>query len=209
MALDIIGAGFGRTGTSSLKMALEHLGFGPTHHMFEIRDNPPLLPLWQAASRGQTIDFDEAFAHYRSQVDWPGARYWRELADHYPHARVILTHRDPDEWFDSVQHTIVPFLDQRGQHGIEHVDAIANMAHRLIAKAIFDDRMNDRAHATAVFNQHIATVQATIPAARLLTFDVSQGWEPLCNFLGCPVPQISFPRLNSSRQFVEELWGNA
>ena len=206
MALDIIGAGFGRTGTSSLKIALEHLGFGPTHHMFEIRDNPHLLPPWQAAARSETIDWDVAFAGYRSQVDWPGARFWKELADYYPDARVILTVRDPDQWFDSVQATIAPFVAGRGQHGADHPNAIATMAHQLIAKAIFDDRLDERAHATQVFRDHVATVQATIPPQRLLTFDVREGWGPLCGFLGCPVPDITFPRLNSSRQFTEEEW---
>lgn len=203
MTLEIIGPGFGRTGTSSLKIALEHLGFGPAHHMFEVRDNPELLPLWEAAARGDAVNWDEAFRGYRSQVDWPGARYWRELAEFYPEAKVILTVRDPDEWFDSVQATIAPFLASRGKNEAAHIDAIAEMAHRLIADGIFDDRMSDRAHATALFRAHVAEVQATIPAARLLTFDVRQGWEPLCDFLECPIPAISFPRLNSSKQFVD------
>lgn len=206
MALDIIGAGFGRTGTSSLKIALEHLGFGPAHHMFEIRDNPHLLPLWQGVARGDAIDFDQAFALYRAQVDWPGARYWRELAAHYPAARVILTVRDPDEWFDSVQATIVPFTANRGKHGADHPNAIAHMGHKLIVEDLFDDRLTDRAYATAIFRNHITEVQATIPPSRLLTFNVAEGWAPLCAFLGCPVPEISFPRLNSSKQFASEEW---
>lgn len=206
MALEIIGPGFGRTGTSSLKTALEHLGFGPAHHMFEVRDNPHLLPTWEAAARGEPIDWDEAFRGYRSQVDWPGSRYWRELADHFPDAKVILTVRDPNAWFDSVQATIAPFLAARGVHPTAHINAIAEMAQKLVAESVFDDRLSDLEHATKVFNAHVAEVQATIPASRLLTFDVAQGWEPLCEFLGCEVPMISFPRLNSSRQFVDEVW---
>ena len=207
MTLEIIGAGFGRTGTSSLKIALEHLGFGPAHHMFEVRDNPSLLPLWEAAARGEAIDWDEAFRGYRSQVDWPGARYWRELAAHYPQAKVILTVRDPDEWFDSVQATIVPLLAGRGTHpGGAHPNAVAAMAHTLINEALFDNRLSDRAHAIKVFKANIAEAQATIAASQLLTFDVRQGWEPLCDFLGCDVPTISFPKLNSSKQFFEDEW---
>jgi hypothetical protein len=91
MPLEIIGPGFGRTGTNSLKLALEHLGFGPCHHMFEVRDNPELLPDWQAAARGEPVDWDKVFRGYRSQVDWPGARYWRELVRHFPHAKVTLS----------------------------------------------------------------------------------------------------------------------
>lgn len=207
MALEIIGAGFGRTGTSSLKIALEHLGFGPAHHMFEVRDNPELLPLWEAASRGEAVDWDDAFRGYRSQVDWPGARYWRELAAHYPGAKVILTVRDPDQWFDSVQATIAPFLAGRGKHpGGAHPNAVAAMAHTLINEALFDSRLSDRGHAIKIFKAHIAQVQATIQAHRLLTFDVREGWEPLCEFLDCNVPMISFPKLNSSKQFFEEEW---
>jgi hypothetical protein len=97
MALQIIGPGFGRTGTNSLKVALEHLGYGPAHHMFEVRDDPALLPAWEALSRGGAGDWDAIFRSYRAQVDWPGARYWRELAVHYPDAKVVLTVRDPDE----------------------------------------------------------------------------------------------------------------
>ena len=105
-----IGPGFGRTGTNSLKLALEQLGFGPCHHMFEVRDHPEQLPNWEAAARGETVDWDVVFRGYRSQVDWPGARYWRELAQHYSKAKVILSVRDPDSWFDSVQATIAPFV---------------------------------------------------------------------------------------------------
>jgi hypothetical protein len=203
MALEILGAGFGRTGTSSLKLALEHLGFGPCHHMHEVRDNPHLLPPWQDFVAGKPLDFERAFAGYQSQVDWPGARVWRETAAYYPKAKMILTVRDPDEWFDSVQQTIAPFLASRGKNNNAHADAIATMGHALIDEAIFDQRLSDRKHATKVFKAHVAEVQATIPASRLLTFDVREGWGPLCAFLGVPVPAISFPKLNSSKQFVE------
>ena len=203
MALRIIGAGFGRTGTSSMKIALEHLGFGPCHHMFEVRDNPQLLPHWEKVADGQPQDWDEAFAGYRSQIDWPGARVWRELAGHYPDAKVILTVRDPDEWYDSMSATVIPFIEGRGTYPDAHANGISTMAYKLITEQVFDGRWKDRAHAIAVFNAHIAEVQRTIPKDRLLTFDVRSGWEPLCAFLDVPIPAISFPRLNSSKQFAE------
>lgn len=208
MTLEIIGPGFGRTGTNSLKVALEHLGFGPAHHMFEVRDHPEQLPAWEAIADGAAPDWDVVFRGYRSQVDWPGARYWRELAAHYPDAKVILTVRDPDAWFDSVEGTITRFIAGRGTYDA-HANGIANMAYKLIVEGVFDGRMSDRAYATALFDAHVAEVQASIPASRLLTFDVREGWEPLCAFLGCPVPKISFPRLNSSSQFVDEEWATA
>jgi len=206
MPLEIIGPGFGRTGTNSLKLALEHLGFGPCHHMFEVRDDPELLPDWEAAARGEPVDWDRVFRGYRSQVDWPGARYWRELTRHFPEARVILTVRDPDAWFDSVQATIAPFIAARGTHSSPHVNAIAEMAYWTIVAPIFDDRLSDREHATRVFREHIAAVEAEIPARRLLVFDLREGWQPLCDFLGVDVPDTSFPETNSSKEFVEEEW---
>ena len=206
MSLQIIGAGFGRTGTNSLKLALERLGFGPCHHMFEVRDNPGQLPNWEAAARGETVDWDDVFHGYRSQVDWPGARYWRELVQHFPEAKVILSVRDPDAWFDSVQATIAPFIAARGTHASPHANAIAEMAYQAIVAQLFDDRMSERDHATRVFREHVAQVQSEIPAERLLTFDLRDGWQPLCEFLGVQVPEILFPRTNSSREFVDEEW---
>lgn len=206
MPLEIIGPGFGRTGTNSLKLALEHLGFGPCHHMFEVRDNPALLADWEAAARGETVDWDRVFCRYRSQVDWPGARYWRELAQHFPKAKVILTVRDPDDWFDSVQATIAPFLLARGKHPTPHMNAIAAMAHETVEVQVFDNRMSERDHATRIFREHIAAVQSVIPAGRLLTFDLRDGWPPLCDFLGVAVPEVPFPKTNSSKEFVDKEW---
>ena len=188
MSLEIIGPGFGRTGTNSLKVALEHLGFGPAHHMFEVRDHPEQLPGWQALA------------------DWPGARYWRELAAHYPDAKVILTVRDADTWFDSVQATIAKFMAGRGSYDDPHINGVAEMANKLIVDGVFDGRMFERSYATRLFNAHIAEVEASIPASRLLVFDVREGWAPLCAFLGVGVPAISFPRLNPSKQFISEEW---
>jgi hypothetical protein len=206
MALDIIGPGFGRTGTSSLKTALEHLGYGPTHHMFEVRDNPAQLPYWQALARGETPNWNDVFAGYRSQCDWPGARYWRELAAFYPDAKVILTIRDPDEWYDSLDATILKLMDQRGRIENPHLSGLVDMGYSLIEIGEFNGHIRDRDYAISVFNKRIADVQAAFPTSRLLTFDVREGWEPLCKFLGCEVPAISFPKLNSSKQFVEHEW---
>lgn len=206
MALEIIGPGFGRTGTHSLKLALERLGFGPAHHMFEVRDHPEQLPAWEAVARGASVDWDEVFRGYRSQTDWPGARVWRELARHWPEARVILTVRDPDEWFDSVQATIVGFLAARGQLPDAHANAIAMMGQKLVAEQVFDDRLTERAHATRVFRDHTAAVRAEIAPERLLVFDVRDGWVPLCAFLGVPVPDTPYPRTNSSKAFKEQEW---
>ena len=209
MPLEVIGPGFGRTGTNSLKIALEQLGFGPCHHMFEVRDNPDRLVDWEALARGEKVDWDHVFRGYRSQVDWPGARYWRELARHYPAAKVVLSVRDPDEWFDSVQATIAPFLAARGHHSSPHTNAICEMGHETVAVQVFNNRISERQHATQVFKNHIADVQSEIPAGRLLTFDLRDGWRPLCEFLRVEVPDIPFPKTNSSKEFVEQEWKQA
>ena len=171
MALEIIGPGFGRTGTNSLKLALEHLGFGPCHHMFEIFNNPELLADWQAAARGESVDWNKVFSGYRSQVDWPGARYWRELVQWFPDAKVILSVRDPDEWFDSVQATIAPLMIAHGSHPSPHLNAIAEMAYQTVVAQVFNGRISDREYATRIFKEHIAEVQRTVAGDRLLVFD--------------------------------------
>lgn len=202
MALEVIGAGFGRTGTNSLRLALQHLGFGPCHHMFEVRDNPEQLPAWEAAARGEAVDWDAMFRGYRSQVDWPGAAYWRQLAAHYPDAKVVLSVRDPDAWFDSVQATVGPFMTvMRGKHSNAHMNAISEMCADFIARDIFDNRMDDRAHATAVFTAHVDEVRDTLPADRLLVYETGSGWGPLCDFLDVPVPEEPYPNTNSSKEF--------
>ena len=127
MALEVIGPGFGRTGTNSLQLALEQLGFGPCHHMHEVGNRPELLPAWDAVSRGVQPDWDAMFEGYRAQVDWPGARFWRELSGHYPDAKVVLTVRDPDEWYNSFSQTIAPFMDATGNIPDPHGNAISIM----------------------------------------------------------------------------------
>jgi 2-keto-4-pentenoate hydratase len=201
MPLRVIGAGFGRTGTNSLKLALEQIGFGPCHHMFEVRDNPDQLSFWQAAARGELPDWHEVFAGYSAQVDWPGARYWRELAACFPDAKVILSVRPADEWFDSFQATIAPFMRDRAGHEDLHRRAMAEMGYELIGRQVFGGRMDDRDHAMRVFRDHITLVQATIAPERLLTFRAHDGWEPLCRFLGVAVPEAPFPHANSTETF--------
>ena len=130
--LKLSGAGFGRTGTSSTKLALEMLGWGPCHHMSAIRENPAPLPDWSAAARGEAMDWDRVFKGFASQLDWPGARYWRELTAHFPNAKVILNYRDPDEWYDSLRMTIIPSASiGRKADPNPHTRAMAEMVYPL------------------------------------------------------------------------------
>ena len=204
MALRIVGAAFGRTGTNSLKLALERLGFGPCHHMYEVRDRPEQLPYWQAAARGEPPDWDDVFADYRACVDWPSARYWREIAAHYPDAKVLLTLRDAESWFASVHATIYPVIESWPAREPGHFRDTMEMAAEIIVAQTFGGRLDDRDHALAVYRAHGEAVRRTIAPERLLAYDVSEGWAPLCAFLEVPVPDEAFPRTNTSAQFREQ-----
>lgn len=194
MALKVVGAGLGRTGTLSMKRALEQLGFGPCHHMIEVFMHPESVPLWIDAGDGRP-DWDAIFRDYASMVDYPGARYWRQLAEHYPEAKVLLTLRDPDAWFESTQATIFA-------PNSPAVNAPPEMK-RFFASFIgeFGERLHDRAFMTDHFRRHNALVQATIPKERLLVYEVGEGWTRLCAFLGVPVPDTAFPSENSREEF--------
>ena len=192
MALKVIGAGLGRTATFSLKFALEHLGFGPCYHMAEVfagvRRN---VPLWLEVVRGKR-DWDAVFAGFQATTDYPACTYWRELAAYYPDAKVILTVRDADTWFDSVSETIFSPTMQGSLAG----SPVGAMMQGVIFDA-FGDRVTDRAFMTDWFARRNQTVIDSVPSDRLLVFSPKEGWAPLCAFLGVPVPDAPFPRVNS------------
>ncbi len=201
MALEVIGAGFGRTGTTSLKLALEQIGFGPCHHMSELFKSPETAEHWAAAARGQVAPWESMFAGYRSAVDWPTADYWRELSALYPHAKIILTVRDTETWFQSTQATIFGPINTMMSGDTSPIGETM----RAISTRNFNDRPNDRAACLAGFEAHNAAVQREVPPERLLVFEIKQGWEPLCRFLGVPVPDGPFPRANSTDEFREHV----
>ena len=198
MTLQVIGAGFGRTGTMSLKLALEQLGFGPCHHMIEVVGHPESVPLWLEAADGRA-DWDRIFKGYRAAVDWPTATFYKELADHYPDAKVILTERDPESWFRSTQATIFSFpVDP------ETTDPWQQMVQRVVG-GLFDLDMHNHDKVISVYKAHNARVREVIPPERLLVYEVAQGWEPLCRFLGVPVPASPMPKVNSSEEFQRNI----
>lgn len=204
MPLTVIGSGFGRTGTMSLKLALEHLGYGPCHHMEEVMDHPEQFPHWRAAAKGEAVDWDDVFAGYHSTVDWPGAHYWRELAAAYPDARVIHTVRSPEKWWASYSKTIAMVLAQAGSGDPEReIRNIPEMAHAIIADQTFGSACNDEAAALRAFEKRTEDVKSALAPDRLLVFQVSDGWEPLCEFLGVAVPDKPFPRSNDQEGFWE------
>jgi hypothetical protein len=199
MGLSVIGAGFGRTGTMSLKLALDQLGLGPTYHMTEVFKNPDAPGYWEAAADGRPVNWEQVFAGYGSTVDWPSATFYKQLADAYPDAKVVLTVRDPEAWFASTQATI--FAPEIFEHAPEDW---TRMALKVIGD-LFDREMDNKARLIEVYERHNQAVQLTIPAERLLVYEVSQGWEPLCRFLGVAVPDQPMPRTNSTAEFQDHL----
>jgi hypothetical protein len=200
--MQVIGAGFGRTGTMSLKAALEQLGVGPCFHMIEVLEQPERAAPWQAAAAGEPVDWDELLDGYDATVDWPGATFYAQLADRYPEARVLLTVRDPDAWYESTLNTIYAAREAAGG-GDGPPAEVTGLAGELIWDRTFDNRFLDRRHAIDVFNRHNAEVEATIPAERLLVHEIREGWEPLTKFLGVEAPDAPFPRLNDTQAFRE------
>ncbi|MDX2159031.1 MAG: sulfotransferase [Hyphomicrobiaceae bacterium] len=201
MPLDVVGTGFGRTGTNSLKLALEQLGFGPCHHMFEVRDRPEQIAFWAAAASRERSDWDTVFQGFRATVDWPSAYFWREIAAHYPKAKVLLSVRPEQEWLKSIHATIYQSLQARRERPTELQRAIGEMAYDIIERRTFDERLGDPEHALAVYRAHVAAVKAAIAPERLLVYDVAEGWAPLCRHLGVPIPAAPFPRTNSTEEF--------
>ncbi|GII89217.1 sulfotransferase family protein [Sphaerisporangium siamense] len=203
----VIGAGFGRTGTLSLKAALEGLGFAPCNHMREVMARPALIHGWLAIAEGRSRDWDGVLGGFDATVDWPAAAYWRELAAHYPAAKVVLTVRDPEAWYASMCATI---FDEARAHGpgvrllsrlSADYRAFRRMAYLAVLHRALDDVGPDKEALIRRFEEHVREVREAIPADRLLVYDVRQGWPPLCAFLGVPVPDEPFPRLNDRQTF--------
>ena len=206
MTLKVIGAGFGRTGTTSIKAALEQLGFTQCYHMQEVIKHPAHVQPWTAALDGKPVDWDALFAGYQATVDWPACNFYEQLMAHYPDAKVLLTVRDPDKWYDSCLHTIYAMYHKPVMRFVRRLlppmQRFMAMNDRLIWQGDFQGRFADRAYAIRVFNQRNAAIKAAVPAERLLVYDVKEGWEPLCRFLNVPVPQdVPFPHLNDSGTF--------
>jgi hypothetical protein len=204
--LEVIGAGFGRTGTMSLKLALEQLGFGPCYHMTDIVNNPLHARLWRAADAGHRVDWTELFVRYRATVDWHACHHYRELMQEFPEAKVILTIRDPDQWYDSMANTLYSLTKAMEAHwlGKPALGGIrAPYVEHHIWRETFSGRFEDRQYATMVFQRHNAEVIDCVPAERLLVYQVAEGWRPLCEFLGVPQPDGAFPRINTTQSFRE------
>ena len=195
MTMRVIGAGFGRTGTASLKIALETLLEGHCYHMTEVLGNSGHVDLWLQASAGEAV-WDQLFENYVATVDYPGAFYWRELAEHYPDAKVLLSVRDAESWYVSTQETIF-------SHALEEIQAGTRWGEMIRATINdhLDGDIHTRDHLVKAFKDHTEKVSAAFGADRLLILDARDGWEPLCRFLDVPVPDHPYPHVNSKEEF--------
>ena len=205
MTLSVISAGFGRTGTLSLKLALEELGFGPCHHMKEVLENgASQVPLWHSAADGHP-DFNSIYKGYRSAVDWPTAAFWRELATVYPDAKFILSSRTAESWYSSFSETILASLLAKENWPPPAVPWLTMVSKVVIERSL--GGRTDKEGVMAAFHAQEAAVKAEIPANRLLVHTAKDGWGPLCAFLGVPVPATPYPRTNSKEEFFELMKG--
>lgn len=194
--LVVVGAGFGRTGTRSMQLALDRLGLGPTHHMFEAFAHPEHFPLWADAVAGRDWDPAVVLSGYRSAVDFPSAVVWEQLWRANPNSTVLLTTRPAAQWWASFDATIGPSIREGAAGDDAHAGLFA-----AIDQHVFGGRTDDRDAAIAAFEAHERHVIDTVPPERLLVHRVGDGWEPLCEHFALPVPDEAYPSTNSSQEW--------
>jgi hypothetical protein len=197
MTLQVVGAGLGRTGTHSLKVALEQLLGGPCYHMVEVFGRPDDIPVWHAAVNGDMPDWNTFLADYRATVDWPASAFWRELSEANPDAVVLLSSRDADSWWKSANNTIFQISSREPP---DDMKAQMAMAIDMFAKRFTAD-WQDETKAKAAYEKHNAEVRASVPADRLIDYRVGDGWEPICEKLGLAIPSEPYPHLNTTEEF--------
>jgi hypothetical protein len=188
--MHVIGAGLGGTGTLQAKAALERLGFGPCYHITEIQQHPEQTAFWKGVADRGADDWDALFDAYASSVDFPACVVYAELLEAYPDAKVLLTVREPERAYERVRETIYKIStgpDSPLPAELRHV------FDELVWNRVFGGAFEDRARAVATYRRWDDGVKARVPAERLLVFDVDEGWEPLCSFLGRDVPDEPFP----------------
>ncbi|MGH2823557.1 MAG: sulfotransferase family protein [Thermoleophilaceae bacterium] len=205
--MKVIGAGFGRTGTMSLKAALEQLGAGPCFHMIDIIRDPSTLHYWQAAIDGERVDWKEALDGWEGSVDWPGCTFYKQHMETWPEAPVLLSVRDPEAWYKSTSNSIHAAKEMAMRGELQPPEEnppspeVMQMINGLIWQGTFNGRFGDKDYALQVFNDHIEDVKRTVPADRLVIYEIGQGWGPLAEMLGVEAPDAPFPHLNDTESF--------
>ncbi|MBD0362524.1 MAG: sulfotransferase family protein [Coleofasciculus sp. C3-bin4] len=196
LMLKVVGAGLGRTGTKTLKLALERLFGKPCYHMAEVFSHPEHIPLWRAAARGESVDWSVIFEGYIATVDWPSSSFWLELSTLYPDSLILLSYRDADSWWQSANSTIFPRI--RKSEG-----AWRFMVDELFENTFTSDITN-RSACIKAFNRHNERVRNSGLGHRLLEWKPSDGWEPLCQALDLEIPEEPFPHENSTAAYIQK-----
>lgn len=196
MSLKVVGAGVGRTGTHSLKVALEQLLGDRCYHMLEVFEHPEHVPMWQQAVAGDMPDWDVLFAGYGAAVDWPAAAFWEQQAEAYPDALILLSTRDSAGWWRSCDNTIFEVFRTADDKMPGEWTAMIKGLFRNFAGDTLDE-----ASAIAAYERHNDHVRTTAPSDRLLEWHPGDGWEPICRALGVAVPDEPFPHVNSTAEF--------
>ena len=206
MSVNIIGSGFGRTGTMSTKIALEYLGFGPCHHMTEVMGNPKQSAFWEAHAAENEVDWADVFSGYGAQVDFPGATVWHELSIAFPDAKVLHNERPEADWWASYSGTINKFWQHRTRLELPPpIAAIFETMDKIIVQDLIGG--TDKDSAIKAYRRNNEKVRDTIPADRLLVFTPTDGWEPLCRFLEVDIPDGDFPRSHARDEFWAHFGG--
>ena len=198
MTLKVIGAGLGRTGTHSLKAALEQVLGGPCYHMMEVFGRPDDIPVWHQAVNGEQPDWSAFLSEYRAAVDWPASAFWREIWAANPDAVVLLSSRDTDGWWKSANNTIFQLMQREAPDAT--MRAQMDMAIAMLTNT-FTTNWRDETEAKRAYEEHNADVRASVPADRLIDYHPGDGWDPICEKLGLPVPGEPFPHLNTTDEF--------
>lgn len=203
--LRVVGAGLGRTGTNSLKLALERLLGEPCYHMFEVLEHPDHVPVWHQAVRSEPVDWHALFRGYSAAVDWPASAFWYELSETFPDALVLLSVREDSEtWWRSASATIFNRF-VRGNVPPEMAAWHAMLSD--LFRLRFTDQIFDRDAAIATYEAHNEEVRRRTDPARLLEWRPGDGWEPLCQALRLPVPEEPFPHVNTTEEFLTRVSG--
>ena len=197
MPLRIIGAGLGRTGTTSLKLALEELLGGPCYHMLAVQERPEDPDVWGDAYEGRQPDWQQFFDGYEATVDWPAAPFWKEMSEAFPDAPILLSVRDPDSWWKSASNTIFIALETYLKPDAPD-DGWTRMGRGMVRS--FCPDLRDESAAKAAYLAHNEEVRRTAPPDRLVEWHPSDGWEPICTALGLAVPDHPFPHVNTTAE---------
>ena len=204
MSLKIIGASFGRTASLSLKKALEILGYKNCYHMSEVVTKPEHSELWLRAWKREFI-WDDIFDGYQAAVDWPVAAFWPQLMEAYPEAKIILSTREPEAWYESAKNTIFKSMDEGINSKNQEIRKRILMAKEIIVDGTFNGKLNDKKHCIKIYNENIARCKKEVDSDRLITFNPKDGWDSLCKQLACPIPNVDYPFINTTKEF-EARW---